>query len=125
MHICFRREICKSLEVKADYLLITDQNHYVKRFCYQLIGGSVLPVAGIHVIDTQMLQVAVISKDIWLPKNFSYDLLVLKLASSETVKKLTDIIMIGEDTAAVGSLCTSFHSICSILFLLISFITKE
>ena len=56
-----------------------------------------------------MLQVAGISKDLWRPKNFAYDLLVLKLASSETVKKLTDIIIIGENPEAVRSLCTSIY----------------
>ena len=56
-----------------------------------------------------MLQVSGIYKDLWRPKDFSSDLLVLKLVSSETVKKLTDIIMIGEDPAAFGSICTSLY----------------
>ena len=56
-----------------------------------------------------MLQVAGIYKDLWIPKYFASDLLVLKLASSDTVKKLTSIIIIGEDPASVGSLCTSLY----------------
>ena len=43
------------------------------------------------------------------PKGFSSDILLLKLVSSETVKKLTDIIMIGEYPASVGILCTSLY----------------
>ena len=56
-----------------------------------------------------MLQVSVISKDSWRPNDFESDILVLKLASSETVKNLTYIIMIGKDPEAVGSLFTSLY----------------
>ena len=56
-----------------------------------------------------MLQVAGISKSLWRPKDFASDLLVLKLASSDTVKKFTGIIMISEDPEAVGSICTSLY----------------
>ena len=56
-----------------------------------------------------MLQVAGVSKDLWIPKYFASGILVLKLYSSDTVKKLTGIIMIGEDPEAVGSLCTSLY----------------
>ena len=88
---------------------ITDTNHNAKSFHYQLIVVSCLPVSGIHFIDAQMLQVSGISKYLWRPKDIVSDLLVLKLASSDTVKKSTDIIMICEDPAAVGSLCTSLY----------------
>ena len=76
---------------------------------YQIIEGSCIPVAGIHVIDDQILQVAEISKHLWNPKYFASYLLFLKLASSETIKKLTDIIMIDEDPEEVGSLCNSLY----------------
>ena len=58
-----------------------------------------------------MLQVAGIYKDLWRPIYFAYNLPVLKLTSSETIKKLTDIIMIGKYPAAVGSLFTSLYFI--------------
>ena len=104
-----RRELCKFLEGKENHLLITDPNHNVKILHYKLIGGSCISFAGINVIDAQMLQVAGISKDLWRPKYFEFYLLVLKLALSETVKNLTDIIMIGEDPAEVFSLFTSMY----------------
>ena len=83
---------------------------------YQLIGGSCLLVASIHVIYAQMLQVSRISKDLWRPKYFESDLLVLKLTSSETFKKLTDTIMISEDLAAFVSLCTSLYLLRLVLY---------
>ena len=103
----FRRELCKFLEVKANHFSITYPNHNAKILRYHIIEGSCLPVTGIDVIGAQMLQVAGIYRDLWRPKDFAFDLLILKLASSETVKNLTDIIMIGEDPEAVGSLCAS------------------
>ena len=56
-----------------------------------------------------MLQVSDIYEDSWHPKDFAYDILVLKLASSETVQKLTGIIMIGDYLETFGSLCTSLY----------------
>ena len=73
---------------------IADPNNNANSLRYKLIGGSCLLVASIHDIDAQMLQVSGISKDLWRPKYFVSDLLVLKLASSETFKKLNDTIMI-------------------------------
>ena len=68
-----------------------------------------MPVAGINVIAAQMLQVADISKDLWRSKDFASDILFLKLDFSETVILLTDIIMIGDYSSAVGSLCNSLY----------------
>ena len=90
----FSKDICKFLEVKSNHFSITDTNNNAKSLCCHLIEVSCLQVSGIHVIDAQMLQVSGISKDLWRPKYFSSDILVLKLASSETFKKLTDTIMI-------------------------------
>ena len=56
-----------------------------------------------------MLQVVGISKDLWRPEDFASDLLVLKLASSDTVKNLTGIIMVGEYPVEVGILCNSLY----------------
>ena len=39
-------------------------------------------------VDAQILQLAGISKDLGQPKDFAYDVLVLYLASSETVRKV-------------------------------------
>ena len=108
MHI-FCRELCKSLEGKSDHFSTTDPDHNDKLLFYHIIVGSCLPVAGIHVIDAQMLQVSGISKNLWRPKDFASDILVLKLASSETVKKLTGIIMIGDYLETFFSLCTSLY----------------
>ena len=88
---------------------ITDPNHNSKRLRYQLIGFSCIPVVGIHVIDSQILQVAGISKDLWCPKDFAFYPLVLKLASSDYIKTFTNRIVIGEDPEAVDSLCTSLY----------------
>ena len=105
----FRRELYKLLEGKANNFLITDPNQNAKSLRYQLIEGSCLPVVGIRVIDSQMLQVAGISKDLWRPKDFAFDILVLRLDSSDNVEILTYIIIIGEDPAAVGSICNSIY----------------
>ena len=105
----FSKDICKFLEVKSNHFSITDTNNNAKSLCCHLIEVSCLQVSGIHVIDAQMLQVFSISNYLWRLKDFASDILVLNLDSSETVKILTDTIIIGEDSAPVGSLFTSLY----------------
>ena len=87
-----RIEFCTFLEGKTHHFSTNDPNHNSKILHYQLIGGSFLLFSGIHIIDSQTLQAAEASKDLWRTRDFAYYLLVLKLASSDTVNKLVDLI---------------------------------
>ena len=64
----------------------TDTNHNMKNGRYQyIIGGNSVKTIGKTLIDTGLLKSAGVSQDLWRVKDFASDLLVLKLASANTV----------------------------------------
>jgi hypothetical protein len=77
--------IIKFLKGLVDYLAITDPNHNGKNFRYQAIGGSSVATIGAHVIDADLLRVAGVALRQFRIEDFASDLLVLELASVETV----------------------------------------
>ena len=83
-----RRSICDFLSCKIDHVGSTDTNHNQKSMRYQYIGGSGTVCIGVCVVDSDLLRLAGIAKDLWRPNDFASDLLVLNLASYNSVKKL-------------------------------------
>ena len=65
---------------------LTDPNHKVKNGRYQMvIGGNNPKTVGDALIDTGLLPDSKIAKDLWEIKEFASNLIVLHLASTETV----------------------------------------
>ena len=78
-----------------------DMNHNVKNLRYQDFGGSgdVLAVIGNYVIDSMLLRIAKVAKELIRIEDFASDALVLRLASSKTISALLTI-----ETADIGNL---------------------
>ena len=68
----------------------------MKSWRYQIVGGSCAVTIGTCVLDANILQLSGISADLWRPIDFASDLLVLKLASYETVQSLYEYHISGE-----------------------------
>lgn len=84
---------------------IVDPNHNAKNGRYQYFGGSSATWIGKYIIDTELLRLAGVAKLLWRIKDFASDLLVLKLASYDTVDKLSSLV--NEDPGSVGVLCAT------------------
>lgn len=89
------RAICDFLSGIANHLGSTDVNHNVKSWRYQIIGGLCIPQIGTNVVDADLLRVSGISMDLIRYHDFASDLLVLKLASSKSVKKIAALVQAG------------------------------
>jgi hypothetical protein len=90
----------------------TDTNHNMKNGRYHfLIGGNTLTCAGRFIIDPFLLVVAGVSEDLWRIKDFSSDLLVLRLCSPATISKLCSLIGTGkiDDNCSLSALCVNMY----------------
>ncbi len=96
--------LLKFLQAKQDYLSITDPNHNIKNFRYQVIGGSGIRSIGKFVVDADLVRVAGIKMELWRIKDFASDGLVLELASAKTVTSLCSLES-KEDGKTIVTLC--------------------
>ena len=83
-----KQTIHKFLCGKCQHVGITDPNHNIKNNLYQNLGGSFQAVMGVYLFDPVLLHLACLSHKLWCPEDFSSDILVLKLLSYKTIKKL-------------------------------------
>ena len=91
---------CEFMSCKSNHLGSTDNNHNIKSWRYQIIGGPGTQgcVIGRYMIDSFVLR-ANVSSDIWRPNDFASDRLVLQLVSYETIKSLSKIEPLYESTS--------------------------
>jgi hypothetical protein len=71
--------ICSFLSSKMNHLGATDPNHNMKSWRYQAVagGGKEGKTVGGFMLDADHLRLAGVSADLWRPKDFASDLLVL------------------------------------------------
>ena len=83
--------LCEYLSLKSNHLGSTDNNHNIKSWRLQIIGGSGTQGCSIgkFMIDSFPLRTGV-STDIWLPNDFASDRLVLQLVGYESITKLSE-----------------------------------
>ena len=79
------------LDGMINHVSLPDTNHNVKNCRYQLVGGSSPASIGGHVFDPALLRIAKVSQKLWRVEDFASDAVLLKLASADTIKKLTDL----------------------------------
>ena len=82
------RSICKFLSGVTGFLGCTDTNHNMKYMGYQLVGGLCAVTIGRCVVDADIFRQSGVSTELWRPTDFASNLLVLKLASCESVHKI-------------------------------------
>jgi len=84
--------ICLFLSEKANHLGSTDPNHNMKSWRYQVVagGGTEGNTVGKFMLDADHLRLSGVSTDLWRPKDFASDLLVLRLLSAKTIKALDE-----------------------------------
>ena len=75
----------------ACYVGLIDTNHNVKNNCYQMICGSCTAILGGYVYGIGLLQASGVTRELWQPEDFASDLLVLKLNSHTTIKKIISV----------------------------------
>ena len=85
-HVC--RIICEFISGVTGFLGCTDTNHKMKYMRCQIVGGSCSVTIEICVVDADILRQSGVSSEIWRPTYFASNILVLKLASCETVQKI-------------------------------------
>jgi len=99
-----RRSICDFLSSKCNHVGYTDTNHNMKSWRYQIVGGSCVVTIGKYVVDADLLRIAEVPRELWRPTDFASDLLVLKLVSYQTVKKLHDFHTKEKDNLSPGDI---------------------
>eukprot|EP00957_Ditylum_brightwellii_P178697 13611206-Ditylum_brightwellii.AAC.2 len=100
--VCYSN--CDFLYCKINHVGSTDINHNMKSWQYQIVGGSCGVTIGTCVVDAEILRITGISADLWHPVDFASDLLVLKLASYETVHSLNEHHISGEIEFSAGDI---------------------
>jgi len=86
---------------------LIDTNHNAKNFRYQFLGASSAVWIGHIVFDTELFRLAGVSKLLWRVKDFASDLLVLELASLNTMNKLCSLE--GESAESVKALAVTLY----------------
>ena len=86
---------------------LIDSNHNQKNFWYQFLGGSCVVWLGWYPIDADLFRIAGVSMLYWRIKDFASDLLVLRLASYETVCKIHSLK--GQDVGTVAVVCATLY----------------
>lgn len=83
---------CEFMSCKSNHLGSTDNNHNIKSWRLQIIGGSGMQgcVIGRFMIDSFVLR-SNVSFDIWRPNDFASDQLVLQLVSYKSIKSLSEV----------------------------------
>ena len=103
------------LNGKAHFVALVDTNHNCKNFRYQLMGYSCVLIMGSHPVDTGLFALAGIPQELWRVKDWASDLVVLRMASSQTVQKVAALSE-SEDQGTVAVMCTSLYFIRLKLF---------
>jgi hypothetical protein len=99
----------------VDQTASTDTNHNTKNFRYQgVIGGNSIPVMGSACVDCGLLLDAGIPYELIRVSDFASDLLVLKLASSETAGKIMSLE--NQDSDSVFVTCLTLYFMRAHLF---------
>ena len=93
---------------KASHTDITYRNHNFRNFWYQLIGGSGCTIIGIYIIDTHLLIIDRVIIKFWMIIDHASYLVVLNLASYDTLCKLCKISPM-EDEGSIGALCVTLY----------------
>ena len=83
-----RDVLIKFLHGESNVCAATDINHNAKNIRGQMFGGALSTYIGDYFIDTGLLSLAGCHHELYRIKDFASDLLVLRLASADTVKKL-------------------------------------
>ena len=101
-----RQTLLEFLKGHSSFTAMTDLNHNVKNFRYQeIISGNKMKTIGNTFVDTELLNLANIAKELVYIKDFASDLLVLRLASSETVQEIMELLV--SDTKSVCATCVT------------------
>ena len=95
------------LRGNQDHVGLVDTNHNTKNFRYQGIGGSCVVIMGDHVLDPALLPLAGVAQELWRVKDWASDLVVLRLASADTVAKVATLV--NEEAGSVCSLCVTLY----------------
>ena len=114
-----RNQIYDYLSGKTNIIGVMDMNHAMKSYRSQIVLGSSVKQIGGILIDQGLFQVTPnkIPMDWYKVANYSSDIIVLKLCSPETIKKIIDIQPAPEkesDTKAVAVL-GKLSLICSLI----------
>eukprot|EP00957_Ditylum_brightwellii_P009279 701897-Ditylum_brightwellii.AAC.1 len=85
--------ICCFLSCKINHTGTTDPNHNAKSWRTQLSGGGqqVGCTIGKFMVDSGLFHLSDVSSSLWRPDDFSSDLLILKLFSFDTIKKVLSL----------------------------------
>ena len=79
---------------------MVDTNHNAKYSWYQMIGGYWETVMGKYFLDPWILKLAGVSQELWRIQDYASDLLVLRLASAETIYKVNLVEDLGVGSKA-------------------------
>ena len=100
-------QLVQFLRGQVNHVALVDTNHNTKNFRYQAIGGSCVAIMGDHVFDPMLLSLAGVPVELWRVKDWASDLVVLRLASADTVGKLAS--MYREEVGSVSVLCVTLY----------------
>ena len=95
-------------------MVITETNHNVNNFRYQIISASCDDIMGSYVFDPCLLNMASVAKLLWRIKDYSSDLLVICLAFSRTIKNL--VILLYNNNVNIVVIRASLFSVRSRLY---------
>lgn len=97
-----RRSNCDFISGVSNHVGTTDPNHNAKSLRYQIIGGSCTGRVGFYAIDADFLRLAGVSMDLLRFADFASDLLVERLVSSASIRKLSVLAAEGEKDFSIG-----------------------
>ena len=87
LHLCIK--LCALFSMER---FNTDTNHNVKKSHFQLIiGGNVVEIIGVYLIDPGLLKVAEIRSRLWTVKDFASNLLILQRTSAATFPSVLQV----------------------------------
>jgi hypothetical protein len=97
------------LSGKKSYPGMTDTNHNNKNLKYQVfVGGSCCGTIGNYIFDEGLLTICGSTTELFRCGDFALDLLVLRLASFDTVSKLSTLTST-EDPGSVTAMCMGLY----------------
>jgi hypothetical protein len=101
--------IVSFLSGKVNLAAQTDTNHNAKSLKYQVfVGGSCCASIGSFVFDQGLLTICGIPLEIFRSGDFASDLLALRLASSNTVEKISSLATL-QDPGTVSVMCMGLY----------------
>ena len=89
---------------RKNYVMLTYVNHNSKSLRYQLCGGSCVTTIGHHVLDADLLRVAGVTNELFRVQDFASDASVLRLFSSSSIQKLSNVLSEGEKDFSAGDI---------------------